>query len=521
MTGASINLQGLAMSNPTPLFALEIDFAVGQPSGVGVQRPMLLMGNMTTAGSATPDTVLYGPDTPVTCQTESDVVTLFGYGSELHRMYRRVVKIQQVVSVYLIAVTASSGNAATIVFTLATVPTAAGNLRLWIDDEFVDTGFATGATLASITAAAVTNANSKLYWATTASQTTVTSSNDSVTFTAKIKGPRGNWHRGMALITFGGGLSGALTVTNTTDAAFTGGTTADSNTTALTTINPKRYYYVCSAAEDATQFGALCTQLTAQALPLSGIRQRAFAGSSDTLSNATTVATGINNARADILWLYTSPIVPSELGAIAAAVYAQGENSGSTPRCNYNFYGNGANDVWPVVQSRVAANVPTAIGITSCLMNGLTPVGVNLNGTTYLVKAITTRSLNGSNNDYRIRDHHKVTICDFFGDDLLAKFQANFQGKTLINDPPKGTANPPAGGQSTSPGRIFDAVKDLVTDYGESPAGSNLLVNTAQILAATIVQRGSPPTTTTSASSSRCRPWTRWIKIATLIDQVA
>ena len=28
---SSIQLQGIALNNPTPMFALEIDFAVGQP----------------------------------------------------------------------------------------------------------------------------------------------------------------------------------------------------------------------------------------------------------------------------------------------------------------------------------------------------------------------------------------------------------------------------------------------------------------------------------------------------------
>ena len=490
---SSINLQGIALSNPTPMFALEIDFAVGQPVGIGTQRPMLLMGNMTTAGTATADTVVYGPDTPVTCQTEGDVILLFGAGSELHRMFRRVAKIQTVVSVYLIAVTASAGTAAILTFTLLTPPTANGNLRIFIDDEFVDTSFATSATLATITAAAVANLNAKSYWAVTAAQATVTTSNDSVTFTAKIKGPRGNWHRGQALLTFPGATAGgAMTVTNTTDAPFATGATADSNATALSTISVTRYYYIVSAAEDATQFGALASQVTTSALPITGLRQRCFAGSSDTLSNVQTVATGVNNPRAEVAWLQTSPIVPSELAAIAASVYAQGEMSGSTPICNYDFYGNGPQDTWPVIAPRIQANYTSSTSITSALNNGVTPIGVNQNKSTYLVKRVTSRSLNGAVNDYRIRDAHKVTVCDFFGDDLLAKYSANFQKKNLANDPPVGSTLPPPSGNTVSPNRIKEATVRLVTDYGELPAGNQLLVNTAVIKAGIICQREQP-----------------------------
>src|SRR6266404_5706528 len=343
----SINLQGLAINDPTPGNFLEIDFAVGQPAGSGTQHPMLLMGNATSAGVATADTVIYGPDTPVQCQTESEVITLFGAGSEIHRMFRRVVKIQQAVSVYMMAITASGGTAASIVFTLLNVPTAAGTVRVFMDDEFVDTSFAASATLATITAAIVTNVNSKPHWAAVATQTTVTTSNDSVTLTAKIAGPRGNSHRGMAQIVLNAGGASNMTVTNTTDAAFASGATADSNTTALSTILSRRFYYIISAANDSTQYGALAAQLTAQALPTVGIRQRCFAGSSDTLSATNTIAIAVNNPRAEYIWLQTSPVVPSELAAIAASVFAQGENSGTKPVCNFNFYGNGPNDVWP------------------------------------------------------------------------------------------------------------------------------------------------------------------------------
>jgi phage tail sheath gpL-like len=484
---ASIPLQGVSITDPQPGNFLEIDFAVGQPAGTGVRRPIMLLGNPTTAGSATADTVVYGPDTPVSCQSEPDVIALFGAGSELHRMFRRVAKICQAVSVYFVAVAASAGASAALTFTFLNVPTAAGTVTIYGDDESVDTSFpANPANLGVVTAALVTSVNARTHWAFTAAQATVSTSNDSVRLTAKIPGPRGNLHRGMARITLGNGGTSNMTVTNTSDAAFSGGTTADSNVTALATIQPRKDYYLVSAAEDATQFGALATQVTSNAQPATGNRQRCFTGSSDTLSNAITLATGINNPRAEIAWLQTSPVVPSEIAAIHAANYAQYENSSAKPRCNFNGLGNGANDVYPMVRPRVAANVPIPSSIKSALLNGLSPVGVNASGSTYLVKRITSRSLSGANNDYRIRDAHKVTVCDFFGDDLLDKLGTQFANKNLADDPPAGS--PPPDGDTTTPLRIKDAVFTLVSDYGETP-GSNLLVNTDQIKAGTIVQR--------------------------------
>lgn len=517
---AGINLQGLPINSVTPGIYLEIDFAVGQPAGVGVQRPILLLGNKTTAGSATPDTVVYGPDTPVQCQTEADVTTLFGAGSELHRMFRRAAKICQAVSIYLLAVTESAGANATFTITFLTIPTVAGSVRTWIDDESADSAFpANPANLGIVTAAIVATVNAKTHWPATAAQATVTTSNDSVTFTAKNKGPRGNLHRGMAAIILGNGGTSTMTATNTTDAAFTGGATADSNTTALATILPKRFYYLASSAEDATQFGALAAQVTAQALPVSGIRQRCFAGSSDTLSNVITVATGVNNPRAEVAWLQTSPVVPSELATIAAAVYAQRENSGAKPQCNFDGYGNDSSEVWPVVASRVATNAPSSTSITSALNNGVTPIGVNSNNTTYLVKRITTKSLNGSFNDYRIRDAHKVTVCDFFGDDLNARFAAQFRQKNLSDDPKPGA--PPPGFDTATPNRVRDCVFGLVNDYGEAPLGSNLLVNTDQIKAGTIVQRETPANRSRVSVLIPLQPVDILDTLATLAQQVA
>jgi phage tail sheath gpL-like len=483
---ASIVITGLAANDPVPGTYVEVAFAQGDASGASADRSILLMGNMTTAGAATADTVIYGPDTAVPLQTEENAIALFGAGSELHRMFRRVTKVNQVTSVYAIAVTESGGTAASTTVVLATNASGSGTLTVYVGDESVDVGIVTGDTPTVIGDALVLAVNAMTHWPVTAAN-----SSGTVTFTAKIKGPRGNWLRIMARITAGIGT----TTTKTADTFFTSGATADVSTTALATISTKRFYRIVSAADDATQLGALLTQVNLMAAPTTGMRQRVFAGSITTLAATNTIATGLNGARAEIAWQKNGPVPPSELAANLAAIVALFEDSGQSPRCNFAGFGNDelTSNYWHIKASRDSSAWPTRADIKSALNNGVSPIGLNSNGTTFLVNRVTTRSLSGATADYRIRDPHKVTICDFFGDDIGAKTTLNFSGKKLASDPPKG-ARPP-GPDVVTPGIWRGSIFGLIDLYDFN----DLLQDVALIKSGTIVQREVSPTSRISA----------------------
>ncbi len=478
---ASIVITGLPANDPVPGVYIDLLFAQGPAAGDSSPREILLVGNKLSTGAAIVDTTIYGPDTTVPLQTESDAISLFGTGSELHRMFRRVAKVNSDTTVRAIAVTESAGAQASATVVYATNATASGNTRVWVGDEFVDTAITTGDTPTVIAAAVAANINAQSHWPVTASASVGT-----VTITARQKGLRGNWIRYMAAITSGIGT----TATASSDAFLSGGTTADSNTTALATILPKKYYYIVSAAEDATQFAALAGQVSTAAAPTSGLRQRCFCGSVDTLANATTIATTINNPRAEVVWSEKSPWTPAELAANAAAVYALYETS-PNPRTNFAGFGNDAatQPYWKVPASRTTTAHPSRTSIKSALNNGLTPIAVNPNGTTYLVNRITSRSLSGSITDYRIRDAHKVTICDFFADDLYVKLSLQNAGKRIADDPPKGARIP--GPQVVTPTVVRGQVFRLLDDYDSN----DLLQNLATIKAGTVVQRETNPST--------------------------
>ena len=462
---ASIVLVGLGAQYAVPGVYIELDFAQGPVAGSGSLRKILLLGNKTSSGTATNDTVVYGPDTATPCQTEADVIGLFGTGSQLHRMFLRFAAINTVSSLYFLAVTSSAGTAASTTCTIATAATSGGNHRFWFNDQFVDTSINTGDTAIVIAGNIVTSINAQTRWPVTAAN----SGTAVVTVTQKIPGPEGNWCRAQALITPTTATIGTTT-TLTANTFLTSGATADVNTTALGTINPARYYYIVSGDSDATNVGRVITQVNTQALPLNGIRQRVVFGSSDTLANTITVATGVNAARAECIWGSSVDVPPSELAANMAAIFSLLELGSAFGVARKNFSNFPANDTdqasWQILPGRLGyANSPTPTQVNSALQNGISPIAIRQqSGAAYFVKRCTTRSLNGAVNDYRVRDAHKVSVSDYFVDDVGAVTALQFSGKDLLPDPVQG--QPPPGPQAVTPKRWGGAIKSLVNNYG-------------------------------------------------------
>lgn len=484
-----IVLTGIGASWALPGNYIQVDLGVGPVGGSQLAYPILLLGNATSAGSATLDTQVYGPTSQTPAQTEQDWINLFGAGSELHRGFLRITDPllganNQTTSVYGLAVTASTGTAATATITLVGNATGSGTLRIYMGSEFVDTPINSGDTITTIAANAVLQFNAKTQWAATA-----TSSVGVITITAKIKGPRGNWLRFSTTITSGI----TTTATGTAIAFFTSGATADSNVAALATIAGSRYFYIVSAAEDATQFGALVSQVTSQALPITGIRQSAFAGYNSTQGSGITISTGINNAYAEYVHLQNSDWTPFEMACHAVANYAALEVKPS-PRHNFSGFGNAQADAatWKLPAPRDGTN-PTPTALNTGISNGLTSIGVNQNGTTYIVKRCTTRCLNGSNPDFRSRDAHKRTVTFYFADDWQAKLNAQFSGVDFTADPAVGAHVP--GINVATPSRIGGALFQLIDDYNSA----DQLKNVSTIKANAVVQPS--PTVPTRAQT--------------------
>lgn len=501
----SISLVGLSASDPVPGEYVEVNFAQGEASAGTGTYAALLIGGMLSTGTATPDTVIYGPDTTVSMATEAEAISLFGAGSELHRQWRRFVAVNQTTPLYALAVSeGTTPGAATGTITFATTATSAGTARIYVGDEFVDIGISTGDSPTVSAAAAVKAINGKTHWPVTAGN-----SSGVVTITSKQKGLRANFIRYFAQIKPSGI---GTTVTPTASTLTSGGTVSDDLTTALTTIVARRFYYLVPAAEDATQLGALLSQVATQALAVTGIRQRVVAGSVDTLANGITLTTAMNGTRAEVSWLAQSDVPPCELAANAAAVYTL-EEAPLVPRLNFSGYGDDAASSanWKI-KAPLSGAAPTRSQILAALNAGLTPIGVR-NGRTYLVKRITTRFLSGSTVDYRARDAHKVTVCDRYADDLLVKAASQLRGKSIGDDPKKNESLP---GTVITPRVVKAMINRLTRDYGED----GLVQRVAEIILGTIVQRETSPATRMSAQIP-LQPIDILDQVAMQVNQVA
>jgi len=442
----SIEVTGIPANYATPGDFMQLSFGVGQ-AGIGTgQYAALLIGNMTSSGSATHSTVVYGPSSTVPMQSETDVIALFGPGSELHRMWRRFRRVNTTTPLYAIATSDSGGTASSTTIVLATNATANATLRVWHGDDVCDSTIVSGDTPTTAGDKLVIAINNKTEWPFTAANATGT-----VTLTSKCKTPRANELRVKAAIVLPTGTI-AMTVTpNDTSTAFTSGATEDSWTTALATILPTRYYYIVSPSTNlsGTNFDDLVTQVLSQALPATGIRQRVIAASVDTQANASTVAanSGINNPRVQISQLYKSEWTAGEMAAQKAAVLATFEGV----RWSYNFrdFGKGTvgdvdtNQFWKINAPFTQSAWPTATSIETGLNNGIEPIGVvSSTGGTYETWSTTTKHKNGTNFDYRARSSHVVSVLDRWADELGQAAAERFGAKSLIDDPKNGEPVP-------------------------------------------------------------------------------
>ena len=447
----SVNLTGLSSGMPIPGAYIEVQFAAGTSGGDLSAKKVLLLASSLAAGTIVQDTEVYGPISGV-----DEAELKGGSGSPLHRMARAFFAVNKTAQVYLCAPTRSAGTQATFAITLATNATGAGVAKILFCEESIEYAFLSGDTPTIIAAGLVTAFNAK-----TALPATAGNAAGVVTLTAKVPGPEGNALRAVAAITSGV----ATTVTNTTETAFSGGATSATYTAALTSIAALDFDMIVpgthAGAGADTALSALVTQVNAQALPTTGIRQKVIAGTDLAPSTSVTLGQSINKPRIDIVNYRGSTLEPWVNAAVEAAV--QVNTYFVDPSSNLDGYGKGANDIFPIPKPRVASNAFTTTEQTLMLNGGVTPIAVTAAGTPYIVRQVTAYSLNGATPDYRVRDSHRVMVADWFADTLGARL-ATAPWKKISEDPPN-DVQPPA--NFATPKRVKGLVEQLVSDAAD------------------------------------------------------
>lgn len=424
------------LSNKRPRAFVRVSLGTGPRASGAAPITILLIGNKAAVAPSNPMT----DDTIEQVFDEDTVVARTGAGSELHRMYRRVTKINQGASVYLGAMAASAGAQATHSTDITGTATADSTLEVTIGgDEPMQVAIANGDTAAVVRAALISKINSVTHTPVIASESTT-----NLVLTSKCTGPRGNTIRVRTRWVDGTGAGLTLTTIAPDGANLTGGATLDSPTNVLAASVAVRFHLTVvgySVAADAVPLAVATAHVEEQAEPLTGKRGRLITGCVSTLATAQTFAfTNLNEETAQVAYVQVANETPAELAAALAARIALGL---AVDRAT-NFDGIALEGI----------TLPWALGdrlteteITSALNNGLTPIAASGNEMA-IVRSITSKSrtvAGGAVFDYAVLDTHYVDVAFFLADVIEENFPSAFPNAKLGVDiegemPPPGIA---------------------------------------------------------------------------------
>jgi phage tail sheath gpL-like len=427
-------------SYKVPRAFLKVTLGVGPRSPGAGSVKLLLIGNKTSAGSATVATAY-------AITSNDDAIARFGRGSELHRMCKAAFAAYGSADITAMAVT-EAGTAATKSIATAVGPASvAGTLEVWIAGRRVVVQIAVGDTISTVSTnlAAAINATPDLpvtAAANTPAGTTV--------LTAKNVGVRGNHIAVRSLLTGGTGLTH---VAATGYAA--GGATSDDPQACLDAVASSRYHLIVSPYVDATNLAKFKAHCDTQAQPLQGRRQRWIACFNGTLAAGITLADTINAQRGQLVWEEDPDDLPGEIAAGFAAYVAS--QIGSDRAANLDGL------VIPGLQSQYdASDVPTESEQDSALNNGLTPL-LSGTGRVSIVRSITSYHLDsGGLDDFSVLDSHYVDVPDFIADDLQANFTTAFAGFKIA--PATADGSPP-GPRIATPASVKDWIFSRLKFY--------------------------------------------------------
>ena len=483
-----ITVPGVPASRKTPGVYLNVVLGGTGTSSGEAPNSIMLMGNKitTTLTGASPSfSVTAGtqPDaTPVLIASADDAGTLFGRGSELHRMAIKVFQQWPSALLYGISI-AEAGTAASGTLTFATTASAAFSVRCRIGGETFDVSVASGDTATAI-AAAVADAINDL----DTLPLTAQNSSGVITLTAKCTGLRGNWIQvSFAFVnsanvetiittsstTSPGATTGTLSSVTTESSAYllSSGATQDSNVNALAAMASTKYSRIVSAPFDTTNLTRLVTHINALAVATEQKLQQGIACTADTFANAVALATAKNAARLQIGWHYVSPLPPPDVAASMAAARLAGDTiaGGLLPGENDDPAAvlDGVNLVG--IQPQLAvADQPTGSEIEAALNSGLTvlhPSGVNPGGVA-ITRSITSRFLVSGVPNYSVLDTSVVTVLDSVADDLREALGVAYAGCKLGVDQANG--RPPSAPNVITPSIVRDFIAAQLMSYEQA-----------------------------------------------------
>lgn len=310
---------------------------------------------------------------PVSVFNTDQVAQLAGYGSIAHDMSIDLLGTNRYVSLDLVLVDDPTGTSAFGSVVYAGTITNGGTESVYLNDERIDIVTTATSTAATLSSDFATEINKRNWLTVTADGTTVPGT---LKLTHKHKGTIGN----ATSLSVTGNTTGLTRTVN----AFASGAGSHDISAALTSIFPAGHNLIASAFSDNSNLVKLRTHCGNVSGPMEGRGCRAWYGMTDTLANATSNASGIND------WLVHQAYIrytKSAPWAVAAAVAAQdiAEEDPARPLNSLTL---------PTLFPPAIADRFSFTELQNLLWNGVTPLEVGPGERVQIVRAVTTCTTN-------------------------------------------------------------------------------------------------------------------------------
>ena len=296
----------------TPGFFVEID---GSKAVSGVQaqpHDSLLIGQKTTAGSAT-------AGTPYLVESADEAIALFGATSQLAQMVKAYKAEDSLTPCWAIALSDNgSGVPATGSIVVTGTATEAGSTPVYIGGRRVDISVASGLTAANWEIAAL----AALALETDLPVTYAGNAAAGVDFTAVNDGTAGNdIYLGVCLLP-GERIPAGLSFTVN---AMASGATDSDYATAVTGMGEEQYHTVAVGTNSTTEIAKVVTEMESRWNAMRAIEGRLVAANYDTAGNLTTWGNTFNSKALCGVGAEKSALLPLpwELAAATAAIVAR------------------------------------------------------------------------------------------------------------------------------------------------------------------------------------------------------
>lgn len=379
----------------------------------------------------------------------TDADTAWGAGSEGQNAAEAALKVlagKDGVELYGCAPTAAGGAAAaTATITATGTATANGTIIVSVGgvdcEVLVPSGTVQNSVAALINTALATIARLP---ATSGVATNV------ATLTCKTPGIRGNqlvvwvdFSKAPGVTLALGGAGAALTSTATMIGRFFGGGSGTETLTALhAALINDHFDRLAPAQNDATSLAAWESLIDTLAGPLEGRMSHLTTASSGNFAAATSLAqTTLNEERASLAWLEASETHPAAIAAAYGATLALYESV--QPNSNYDGV---------TLKGVRAQRMPSYwcalySAKQSALDVGVTPLLSKSDGSVVIVRAITTRCLDGVTPDYRTLDVPQAVVPDKTRQYISLYWTSSFvvANPWVRNEPSTNEKDPPAG----------------------------------------------------------------------------